>query len=285
MKETIENFGNQNHLCGTLCTPKENSFKLGTPCIIMLNSGLVYQAGPYRLHVDMARDIAELGFYSFRFDLSGIGDSSRSRENLPYDEQLLVDIDDALTFVEKKTGISSFVLMGNCTGAHNAHKYTVKNSKVTGAIFLDGYAYKTPGYYIRHYLPRIINPIKLISWLSKFILAKLSPSKTSSEISQAKDTEEELSLWNFPPKEKTIKELELLIDRNVFQLYVYTIDWIQYFNHQSQFDSMYKEINFKGLATCVYFSQTDHVYTLIDDRLKLIETVTNWLMSNFKPSS
>ena len=99
MDETTENFGNQNHLCGTLCTPKEISFKLGTPCIVMLNSGLVYQAGPNRLHVDLAREIAELGFYSFRFDLSGIGDSGRSRNNITYEEQIHVDIGDALAFI------------------------------------------------------------------------------------------------------------------------------------------------------------------------------------------
>ena len=285
MKEATGNFGNHNRLCGTLCAPGESSFKPGTPCIIILNSGLVYHAGSNRLHADMARDMAELGFYSFRFDLSGIGDSSRSRENRTYNEQIIVDIDEALAFVEKETGISSFVLMGICTGADNTHKYTLTNNKITGAIFMDGYAYKTPGYYMRHYLPRIINPIHITGWLSRFIFSSLRPSRTSSETDQAHEREREVSFWTIPPKEKTIKELKQLVDRNVLQLHIYTFDWIWCFNHRSQFDSMYKEIDFKSLATCVYFNQSDHVYTLIDDRLKLIKTITDWLESNFTSAS
>ena len=284
MKETIENFGNQGHLYGTLCVPEEGAFKSGTPCIIMLNSGLVYQAGPNRLYVEMARDMEKKGFCSFRFDLSGIGDSNRSRENISYDEQIPNDIGDALAFIEKKTGITSFVLMGICTGADNAHKYALKNSKVTGAIFLDGYAYKTPGYYLRYYGPKIINPIEVAMWLSRFIFTKSKTSGPSPEVNKIQEKEKDGYFWDVPPKDKTIKELKQLVDRNVFQLHVYTSGWEWCFNHQSQFDSMYNEVDFKGLATCVYFGQSDHTYTLIDDRLKLIETVANWLSSSFMPS-
>ena len=285
MKETIENFGNQGHLYGTLCVPEEGAFKSGTPCIILLNAGLVYQAGPNRLYVEMARDMAKKGFCSFRFDLSGIGDSNRSRENISYDEQIPNDIGDALAFIEKKTGIESFVLMGLCTGADNAHKYALINSKVTGAIFLDGYAYKTPGYYLRYYGPKIINPIRVARWLNRLIFANSKNSMPSSEVNPIQEKEKDGYFWDVPPKDKTIKELKQLVDRNVFQLHVYTSGWEWCFNHQSQFDSMYKKVDFKGLATCVYFGQSDHVYTLIDDRFKLIKTVTNWLCSSFMPSS
>ncbi|MDX2506720.1 MAG: hypothetical protein QNL62_19910 [Gammaproteobacteria bacterium] len=285
MKESIEIFGSQNNLCGTLCVPDDIPLKAGKPCIIILNSGLVYQAGSNRLHVDMARNIAELDFCSFRFDLSGIGDSSRSQKNLTYDEQILADIDDALAFIEEKTGISSFVLMGICTGADNTHKFALTNSKITGTIFLDGYAYKTPGYYIRYYLPRILNPIIVANKLGRVISAFLKPTGTAAESGQAEEKVEEVSFWVIPPKEKTVKELKQLVDRNVLQLHIYTFDWIWCFNHQSQFNSMYKEIDFKGSATCAYFEQSDHVYTMIDDRLKLIKTVSHWLESNFQPSS
>jgi hypothetical protein len=285
MKETIENFGSQNHLYGTLCIPEENMFKSGVPCVIMLNAGLVYQAGPNRLHVDMAREMAKQGFCSFRFDLSGIGDSNRSRDSISYDEQIPADIGDALAFIEKKTGIETFVLMGICTGADNAHKYALINSKVSGAIFLDGYAYKTHGYYLRYYGWRIINPINVVRWIGRHIFTKSEISAPSSEINKIQEKEKDGYFWDVPPKDKTIKELKQLVDRNVFQLYVFTSDWEWCFNHRSQFDTMYKEVDFNNLATCVYYSRSDHTYTLIDDRLKLIETVTNWLTSNFIPSS
>ena len=107
----------------------------------------------------------------------------------------------------------------------------------------------------------------------------------SSEVNPIQEKEKDGYFWDVPPKDKTIKELKQLVDRNVFQLHVYTSGWEWCFNHQSQFDSMYKKVDFKGLATCVYFGQSDHVYTLIDDRFKLINKVTNWLCSSFMPSS
>ena len=125
----------------------------------------------------------------------------------------------------------------------------------------------------------------LANKLGRTISAYLKPSGTAAELNQAEEKVEEVSFWVMPPKEKTVKELKQLVDRNVSQLHIYTYDWIWCFNHQSQFNSMYKEIDFKGLATCVYFDQSDHVYTMIDDRIKLIKTVSNWLESNFLSSS
>ena len=284
MKESIENFGSQNHLYGTLCVPEKNTLEQRIPCIVMLNSGLVYQAGPKRLYVEMAREMAKLGFCSFRFDLSGIGDSDRSRDNITYDEQIPADIGDALALIEEKTGITSFVLMGICTGADNAHKYALKNSKVTGAIFLDGYAYKTPGYYLRYYGPRIMNPIRVARRLSRFIFCDSKIARPSSEVNEIQEKEKDGYFWDVPPKDKTIEELKQLVDRNVLQLHIYTSDWGWCFNHLSQFDSMYKEVDFKNLATCVYFGRSDHIYTLIDDRLELIDKVTGWLKSSFMTS-
>jgi len=281
MKESIENFGQQNHLFGTLCTPQIDIPTTSKSCVVMLNSGLIYQAGPKRLYADMARDIAKLGFSSFRFDLSGIGDSDRSRGNLPYDEQIPIDIADALDFIEQKTGINSFILMGICTGADNSHKFSITNDKVTGTIFLDGYAYKTIGYYIRQYGPKIINPKTVARWFFRLLTSKSSKTTVTSDVGQIEEQEKDGYFWSVPDKEKTMNELKQLVDRNVIQLFVYTADWEWCFNHQSQFDTMYKDIDFKGLASCVYFDQSDHTYTLIDDRLKLINAVSDWLKSNF----
>lgn len=285
MKEVVENFGKYNHLCGTLCAPGMDPEEYKSPCVIMLNSGLVYQAGPNRLYVEMARDLAKCGFSSFRFDLSGIGDSNRSRESVALEEQIPNDIDEALAFIEEKTGIKNFVLMGICTGADNAHKYALRNSSVTGAIFMDGYAYKTPGYYLRYYGPRIVNPIVVARRLSRLFLSKPKGSGSSPETNLTDKEGQEGYFWAVPPKEKTIEELRKLVDQKVVQLHIYTRGWEWCFNHLSQFKSMYREIDFRGLATCVYFGRSDHTYTLIDERQALVKTVTEWMETQFKTSS
>ena len=282
MKESIENFGDQQHLYGTLCVPEEDAETRHNTCVIMLNAGLVYQAGPKRLYVDVARDLANRGFSSLRFDLSGIGDSDRRRDTMPYEEQIPADIASAISFVEKKTGIESFVLMGICTGADNAHKYALRDKRVNGAVFIDGYAYKTPGYYLRYYGPRVINPFRVARWIKNAVLPEPEESVApANEVNPIQEKEKEGYFWDVPPRDKTVRELKQLVDRNVRQLHIYTADWYWCFNHQSQFKRMYRAIDFKGLATCVYFPRSDHTYTLIDDRIKLINTVADWLDMNF----
>ena len=68
MNESVIEFGNSNKISGVLTTPSNKS--TSNPCIILLNAGLLHKIGPYRLNVDLARNLSEKSFYSFRFDFS-----------------------------------------------------------------------------------------------------------------------------------------------------------------------------------------------------------------------
>ena len=91
------------------------------PVILLLNSGLLPNTGPFRLYVRMARHFSRLGFDSFRFDLSGIGESNRRDDSLPRDQQQIDDIKLVMDSLENTHGKTQFVVMGICTGADNAH--------------------------------------------------------------------------------------------------------------------------------------------------------------------
>jgi len=75
MKETVYQFGPNNSLTGILSQPDESVRVADAPVALILNAGIVHSIGPFRLHVDIARSLAEAGFSSFRIDLSGLGDS------------------------------------------------------------------------------------------------------------------------------------------------------------------------------------------------------------------
>ena len=75
-------FGERSNLLGVLTAPAAPH--PGSPAVILLNAGLLHRVGPNRLHVDVARRLAEAGFTSLRFDMSGVGDSE-----LPGDGGLL----------------------------------------------------------------------------------------------------------------------------------------------------------------------------------------------------
>ena len=117
---------NQNKLFGIVHIPDQplaNGKKVG---INLLHPGVKYRVAPNRMNVKIARKLCQKGYYVFRFDPMGIGDSEG---DLP-DNILLQDI-----FEEIQTGLfvpdtmvandffceryklDQIILMGNCGGA------------------------------------------------------------------------------------------------------------------------------------------------------------------------
>ncbi len=107
MNEIVYNFGQENVLCGTLTSPEHKNNSDSLPCFILLNAGLVNQAGPFRLHAELSRELAKHNFHTLRFDLSGIGDSLKHRDSRPHDEQIAGDIASFPTRDQIKTAIDN----------------------------------------------------------------------------------------------------------------------------------------------------------------------------------
>ena len=96
MKEQVCQFGPGDNLLGILTTPDEDKKVDGAPIAIILNAGIVHRIGPFRLHVDLARKLANLGFTTLRLDLSGLGDSqARSGKIESNQSRALLDVTDA----------------------------------------------------------------------------------------------------------------------------------------------------------------------------------------------
>ena len=69
-------FGPDEQLVGILTHPEAAS----STAVTILNAGVLHRIGPHRLHVLLARRLAELGFHALRLDLGGIGDSVASSD-------------------------------------------------------------------------------------------------------------------------------------------------------------------------------------------------------------
>src|SRR5207247_1850614 len=110
------------------------------PVIIMTNAGCVHRIGPHRFYVPMARRWAGLGFWVFRIDLSGIGDSPVApgcKENLTYPRDGLADIEDAMTAAKAKTGAEKFIVLGLCSGGDLAFQIGFRDSRIAGAFMMN----------------------------------------------------------------------------------------------------------------------------------------------------
>ncbi|NOY62692.1 MAG: alpha/beta fold hydrolase [Gammaproteobacteria bacterium] len=267
-------------LVGIVTPAAEPQTTAGRPVIIMLNAGLLHRVGPYRLHVHLARELAAIGFTVLRFDLSGIGDSTIRTDRLSEMERSNQDLRDAINFMSNSFQATEFVLFGLCSGAANAHRGALLDARVSGAVFLDGYAYPTSGYRLRRFASHITSaekwaalPRKLTRSL-KHSLANKQRQQTASTIRLKYD------FGTPPPRHQVEQEIKSLTKRGVNLLYIYSGGWEGY-NHVKQFKEMYQSIDFSDRVQVEYFAQAEHTYPLREDRKKLQRCVCLWIEEKF----
>jgi len=271
--ENAYTFGSSVQLVGILTDSTSHPSSNDIPIVLLLNAGLKHRVGPFRLHVDLARELSGLGFPVFRFDLSGIGDSNRHKDTRSREEQVLSDIQEAMDFLSSRKGIHNFVVMGLCTGADNAHKISVRDKRISGAVFLDGYCYPTAGFYLRRYGTKLFNPAAWWRFIKKMFI-KLTPDSYATN-----DNREENYFWTLPPKQKTETELKLLVARGVNLLYVFSGWFIS--NYKEQFATAFKSVDFGNQLQVEYFRECEHLYPVIADRKKMIGRISDWMKAKY----
>lgn len=125
IEERCGAFGREGHLFGIVSRragPQAGGPR-ALPVVILLNAGAVHHVGPNRLYVELARRLAAAGYVCLRFDAESIGDSVRrmpGRENHPYPGNALTDLRAAIEYMRWEHGAHGFVVIGLCSGAHNA---------------------------------------------------------------------------------------------------------------------------------------------------------------------
>ena len=232
MKETVCNFGPDNSLFGILTTPDADVQIPDAPIALILNAGIVHRVGPFRIHVDIARSLAEAGFATLRLDLSGLGDSAPRTGKIRLEDRALLDVNDAMDFLQRKTGTSCFTLLGLCSGAYNAHHVAVKDERIVGAVFLDGIVFRTTGYYFR----RFLRLFKFRFWRNA-LKRRFLCDRSETDAATAAFNESEFFDAGIK-RDAVVRELQHLIERNVQMLFLYT-DGYDDIVGREQFKEMY----------------------------------------------
>ena len=263
-------FGRHQNLVGTVTAP-ENRFTgdHADVAAIFLTPGMLHHAGPFRLHVALARDLASDGICSLRFDLSGIGESlgvgtaGRSIDRAANEAQQAMD------HMSDELGIDKFVLFGLCSGADDSVHAALNDDRIVGVVAMDGCGYRTSRYHwnrlTKHYLPRVISPAKWVSWL----LRQSTPDSAPKTLQMGADIRE------FPPLAQATSEFRQLVDRGVRFHFAYTGGITEYYNYEQQFFDMFSDVDWRGQATTSYFSQMDHVGMLCEDRERLVADIND----------
>jgi alpha-beta hydrolase superfamily lysophospholipase len=132
-------FGTAHRMFGVLVKPRADRARIDRPAVILTNAGTVHRIGPHRLYVELARELADLGFYVLRLDLSGIGDSEVGTppENLCYPATGLADCQEGMTAIASRLGIERFIIAGLCSGGDIAFQLGLQDPRVAGVVMMN----------------------------------------------------------------------------------------------------------------------------------------------------
>lgn len=235
-----------------------NLSKIG---VVLLNAGLTRHIGPYRAYAELARRLSREGYPVLRFDQSGLGDSA-----LP--DQAAADrrgreVDAAMALLAQHTGAERFVLCGLCSGADDAFHVAATDHRVAGAILLDGLAYPTQGFWLRHALPRLLHPSKVIAYLR-------SRRNAGPSLADFRD---------FPAKADAARMLADMVARDTRLLFVFTGGAYTYFNHRSQLAACLGRAARSSQVSLEYWREYDHTFYLRKHREMLFARISHWLAS------
>jgi pimeloyl-ACP methyl ester carboxylesterase len=273
MQEQAFRFGRARHLVGIAGLPAVAAEGIG---VIVLNAGMVHRIGPFRLHVEMTRRLNAMGYPTLRFDLSTLGDSGSSGESQTRAQQICADVADAMELLREQAGCSRFVLVGLCSGAQNAHIVACTDPHVAGAVFLDGYAFRTFGYRVRHYLPRLLDPAR---WRRAFV--------RRSQPTAIRAAAEPVFAVAPSPRAVVLADFAGMLERGIKLCLIYSGGISNYFNHARQFRECFGRVVDHPAVTTRFLRETDHTYILTGDRDRLLGHIETWLSRNFPrvPSS
>ncbi|MGC2456579.1 MAG: hydrolase 1, exosortase A system-associated [Gallionellaceae bacterium] len=111
--------------------------------VLIVVGGPQYRAGSHRQFTLLARQLAEHGIASLRFDYRGMGDSEGEMRNF---ESVDADIGAAIDILLKLvTGVHSVVIWGLCDAASAALYYAHTDTRVSGLILLNPWVHTEAG--------------------------------------------------------------------------------------------------------------------------------------------
>lgn len=280
-REKAVRFGASGSLVGILTDPAPGSQAADKPAFLMLNSGILHRVGSCRLHVRLARALSAEGFTCLRFDYSGVGDSEQRRDTLSFQEGAVQETREAMDYLRKAKGAQRFVLMGLCSGADMAHETAVVDDRVVGLMLLDGWAYRTVGHHLRHFVYHY-GP-RLFRWRvwQNFVRTRgrrvLGVGVGRGPKGPAPGVEVEMPQYVrvFPPHERIARDLRTFVQRRIAMYFVWTGGLPEY-NHQGQYAASFRGVNFDGLLREEHLADSDHIVTGLQNQERLLENVVGW---------
>jgi alpha-beta hydrolase superfamily lysophospholipase len=228
MREQAIVFGAHRHLVGVVTWPDAAAGRTARAAV-MSNVGTHHRVGPFRLYVELARQLAAEGFVVIRFDLSGQGDSEIRPGALEGRASMSLDVGDAMQWLSEHAGADLFVLVGLCSGVDSTHAVSVADARVRGAVFIDGYTYPTAGFRLRHWTFRYLSVERWKRFLQRWWRHLRVPTAGGG----VQPTTQFYSR-SIPTRDEFRRDVAAMVARPVRMLFVYTGSVQFHYNARNQ---------------------------------------------------
>jgi len=269
-------FGDGKSLVGVVTDPEPSATPLGRG-VIILNAGVLHRVGPNRIHVQLARALSREGFVALRFDFSGIGDSRQAGGHEHFVRRAAREVTEAMDFLERSRGLSQFVVVGICAGADHGLQASLDDSRVRGAVLVDGYNRLSLGFgmALHRYRQKLLKPR---SWL-RFITGR---SLTWTALRNLVASRHSIRAVLAPPDstlpapEEFVAQIQALAGRGTDLLLVYTGISAAYYNYKRLLRRKVSSAPLRERVRIEHLADSDHLFTLRPNRERLVELVRVW---------
>jgi pimeloyl-ACP methyl ester carboxylesterase len=278
MTERTIVFGANNTLVGTLALPAAPQPDAAAVGLLLFNAGVVHRVGPHRINVRIARQLADHGIASIRFDLAGHGDSARPSGDCPFEEQAVADIRAAMDALGAATNVRRFAIFGFCSGAFHGFAAALADERVCGLLMFDAYRYPTFKTHVHRYWrrlrqPRVLGGLLGVARRGAIALGRLFAAPAGG----AQPTVPELGRIDFiPAKAEVARGLRALLERGVRIRFIYSGGSIREYNYSGQFRDTFEPFGIGGRIEADFLPDLDHVATGLADQADLMHRVIGW---------
>lgn len=264
MREIACQFGPHQQLAGIVTEPVESARRVAC---LLVNAGLVPKFGPYRLYAQLARRLAREGFRTLRVDLGGLGDSPLVDSHEPLRERTAREIALAVDHLHTLGELEGVIVGGLCSGAADALRHAEHDPRVTGVVLIDPFSYATPSSRRRYLVMRIVGrPLRAL------LAFRRRPRAASIAGGGGHAVE-----YRYMEQPESRRILAALLERGVRVHFFYTGGMRAKFNHPSQLQQMFPDLDLSARVTVDHFPRTEHTQVLAEDRAALVHAITGRL--------
>jgi len=246
---------------------------------VFLSAGALHRVGPGRLYVQLARELATMGFNSLRVDLSGIGDSP-AQPGATNRESVAADCKEILDVLDSRLGHRPLVLAGLCAGADNAVRLAGTVERVMGMVLLDPYCFADAGFQGRAAIRKYIDIGRYMAWLERRLSSLRQPRRGARNKEEPLDY---IAIRNLPTLDEFRSAFRSIGKRGGRALSVFTQYALPYYNRAGQLEAVLGIDGYRRFSTELFWPQTEHTYPLELHRRRLIDGVKNWARAFVQP--